>query len=119
MGLEVVAQPAEAFTAWLARQRAPAAEPTGLAAEGKALYARSACVGCHRIPGVSEGKLGPDLTHFGSRRTLAAGMLPMTLDNVAAWIENPAALKPGTKMPAFPLTKDETRALAGYLVSLK
>jgi cytochrome c oxidase subunit 2 len=119
MGLEIVAQPPEAFTAWLARQRAPAAEPTGLAAEGKTVFARSACVGCHRIAGVSDGKVGPDLTHFGSRRAIAAGMLPMTLENVAAWIENPAVLKPGAKMPALPLTKDETRALAGYLVSLK
>ncbi len=37
--------------------------------------------------------------HFGSRRTVAAGMFPMTVENVAAWVENPAALKPGAKMP--------------------
>lgn len=48
-----------------------------------------------------------------------AAVVPMTLENVAAWVVNPAALTPGAKLPALPLTKDETRALAAYLVSLK
>ena len=61
----------------------------------------------------------PDLTHFDSRRTVAAGMYPLTLENVAAWIEDPPARKPGAKMPAVPLAKDAVRALAAYLVSLK
>jgi cytochrome c oxidase subunit 2 len=119
MRKRVVVEAPEAFERWVAAQRAPAVEPTGLAAKGKAVFARSACVGCHRIAGVSGGTLGPDLTHFGSRLTVAAGMYPATPENVAAWVENPAALKPGAKMPALPLTKDETRALAAYLVSLK
>lgn len=119
MGIRVVVEAPEAFERWVAAQRGPALEPTGAAAEGKTLYAATACVGCHTIRGVSLGQLGPDLTHFGSRRTLAAGLLPNTPENVAAWLKNPPALKPGAKMPALGLTEDQARAVAAYLLSLK
>src|SRR3989454_5016692 len=76
MGLRVLVDAPATFERWIAAQKATPAEPTGPAAEGKAIYARSACVGCHTIRGVSTGSLGPDLTTFGSRRTLAAGMFP-------------------------------------------
>jgi cytochrome c oxidase subunit 2 len=76
-------------------------------------------VGCHTIRGVSTGALGPDLTTFGSRRTLAAGMLPNTVDTVAAWLKDPPALKPGSKMPALALSDAQALALATYLLSLK
>src|SRR5205814_1595456 len=59
MGMRVIVQPAAEFDAWVARQRAAPAEPSGLAAEGKAIFAKSACVGCHTIEGVSAGMLGP------------------------------------------------------------
>lgn len=119
MRKRVIVDAPEDFERWVAAQRAPAVEPAGLAAEGKTVFARSACVGCHRIAGISEARLGPDLSHFGSRRTLAAGMFPVTPESVATWIEDPPAMKPGAKMPALPLTKDEREALAAYLVSLK
>jgi cytochrome c oxidase subunit II len=120
MGLRVIVDPPEVFERWVAAQTATPAEPTGLAAEGKAIFLRSACVGCHTIRGVSAaGALGPDLTTFGSRRTLAAGMLPNTVDTVTAWLKDPPALKPGSKMPALALSDDQARALATYLLSLK
>src|SRR5438128_756062 len=95
----------------------PAADPA--ATEGAAVFAKSACVGCHTVRGVSAGVVGPDLTHFGSRRTVAAGLLPNTPANVLAWIQDPPAVKPGVKMPALGLSQDEARAVAGYLASLK
>ncbi len=119
MRLRVIVDSPEAFERWVAAQRAPAAEPAGAAAEGKTLYAATACVGCHTIRGVSAGQLGPDLTHFGSRHTLAAGLLPNTPANVAAWIRNPAVLKPGAKMPGLGLTEAQAGAIAAYLASLK
>ncbi|PYN51536.1 MAG: cytochrome c oxidase subunit II [Candidatus Rokuibacteriota bacterium] len=119
MGLRVVVDAPATFERWIAAQKATPAEPTGPAAEGKAIYARSACVGCHTIRGVSTGSLGPDLTTFGSRRTLAAGMFPSTAATVAAWVKDPIALKPGSKMPALGLTDDQARAVAAYLLSLK
>ena len=119
MGMRVWVQAPADFDAWVSAQRAPAAEPTGAAAEGKAIFARSACVGCHTIRGVSAGVLGPELTHFGSRTTLAAGMWPNTPDNVAAWVKNPVGLKPGVKMPNLGLTDEQARAVAAYLTGLK
>ena len=114
----VVAAPAE-FDRWIAAQRAPGAEPAGEAAQGRAIFAASACVGCHTVRGVSTGRLGPDLTHVGSRRTLASGMFPNTPAQLAAWVRNAPALKPGVRLPAFAYTDEQARALAAYLTSLK
>lgn len=119
MGLLVFAVPPDQFQRWVAAQRAPAIEPTGDAAAGKDIFTRSACVGCHTIRGVSAGMLGPDLTHFGSRTALAAGVLASTVDNVTAWLRDPPAIKPGTKMPNLGLAEADARALATYLLSLK
>jgi cytochrome c oxidase subunit 2 len=119
MGLRVIVEAPEAFEQWVAAQKAPPVEPSGPAADGKAVFARSACVGCHTIRGVSTGTLGPDLTHFGSRRTLGAGLWPNTPENVAAWVRDPQALKPAVKMPNLGLNDADARALAAYLLSLK
>jgi cytochrome c oxidase subunit 2 len=119
MGLRVIVDPPDVFTRWVTGQTAPAVQPAGQAAEGQAIYARSACVGCHTIRGVSAGVLGPDLTHFATRRNLAAGMLPSTADNLTRWLLDPPAIKPGVKMPKVGLSETEARAVAEYLLSLK
>jgi cytochrome c oxidase subunit II len=119
MGLRVIVEEPAAFERWVAAQTAPPPEPTEAAAEGKTIYTRSACVGCHTIRGVSAGTLGPDLTHFGSRALFGAGLWPTSVEAVAAWLKDPPALKPGAKMPNLDLSDAEARALAVYLTSLK
>jgi cytochrome c oxidase subunit 2 len=119
MGLRVIVEEPAAFERWVASQKVAPPEPDGAAAEGKAIFARSACVGCHAIRGVSAGALGPDLTHFGSRALFGAGLWPTTVDRVVDWLKDPPALKPGSKMPNLHLTDAEARALAVYLTSLK
>jgi cytochrome c oxidase subunit 2 len=120
MGLRVMVDAAEAFERWVASERAPAIQPPpGPAADGAAVFAASACVGCHTVRGVSAGVIGPDLTHFGRRTTLAAGLLPNTADILTAWIHDPQRLKPGAKMPALGLSEAQARAVATYLLSLK
>jgi len=120
MLVRLIVEPADTFERWMASERAPAAQPTsGPAADGAAVFAASACVGCHTVRGVSSGVIGPDLTHFGGRTTLAAGMLPNTADNVTAWILDPPRIKPGVKMPALGLSEAQARAIAAYLLSLK
>src|SRR3989449_6841981 len=111
MRMRVIVDAPEAFAGWVAAQRVTPPEPSGRAAEGKALFTSRACVACHTIRGVSAGVLGPDLTTFGSRQTLAAGVLPNTPATVAAWVTNPGALKPGVKMPALGLTVDQAKAV--------
>ena len=119
MGLRVIVEEPAAFERWVAAQKVTPAEPEGAAAEGKALYTRSACVGCHTIRGVSAGALGPDLTHFGGRARFGAGLWPNTAEHVVAWLKDPPALKPGSKMPNLNLSDAEAKALAAYLASLK
>ncbi len=120
MRFRVVVHPKDEFEKWAAGQQAPAAEPADpLAQRGKELFAQSACVGCHTLTGVSVGMLGPDLTHFGSRKTFAGGLLPSTPENLVRWIENPGHLKPGVLMPALGLRGEQSQALAAYLLSLK
>src|SRR5262249_30165994 len=110
----------DAFARWVAAQKAEPVEPAaGPAADGKAIFARSACVGCHAIRGVSSGALGPDLTTFGSRHTLAAGILPVTVQTVAARVKEPSALTLDGKMPARCPTDEQARAVAAYLIGLK
>jgi cytochrome c oxidase subunit 2 len=66
---------------------------------GRQLFARSPCVGCHVIQGVSMSPIGPTLTHVGSRTTIAAGLYPNDAEHLSAWIKNAPAMKPGSLMP--------------------
>jgi len=119
MQLRVIVEEPAAFDKWVAAQKAAAAEPTGDAGAGKDVFAKHACVGCHTIRGVSAGLLGPDLTHFGSRQLFGAGLWETNVDNVTAWVKDPPALKPGSKMPNLHLSDADARAVAAYLVGLK
>lgn len=115
------------FETWLADQQKEAVSPTGdLAAEGEQIFAQSACIGCHTIRGTSaQGTVGPDLTHVGSRTTIAAGVLENNAQNLSRWIHNSADVKPGSKMPpqgvsaGGTLTDDQIDAIAAYLLSLR
>ncbi|MDP1028640.1 c-type cytochrome [Sphingomonas sp. KR1UV-12] len=118
MAFDVIAMEPAAFDAWLTAQRRPAPPPAG---RGAALFARYGCGGCHSIRGVGpDSAIGPDLTHIGSRRTLAAGILPMTTANLAGFIRDPGSTKPGVRMPAFPHMSDaDAVQIARYLEGLK
>ena len=53
------------------------------------------CSGCHAVAGTPyQGRIGPDLTLFGDRSTVGAGILPATDENVRQWVANVRALKP-------------------------
>jgi cytochrome c oxidase subunit 2 len=115
----VVHEPAE-FEKWVRAQQAPPVEPTeALAQQGKTLFTQQACVGCHTINGVSSGHIGPDLTHFASRKTFAGALMATTPENLIRWIENPEHMKPGSRMPNLGMKGEQAKALAAYLLSLK
>jgi cytochrome c oxidase subunit 2 len=79
MRFRVIVHPKGEFEQWVKNQQAPPVESTDpLAQQGKALFAQSTCVGCHTITGVAAGQIGPNLTHFGSRKSLAANMMANT-----------------------------------------
>jgi cytochrome c oxidase subunit 2 len=121
MGFRVVAQEAADFAAWVQTQQQPAPAPgTALAAQGAQLFIQKGCLACHAIAGtLAQGVVGPNLTHMGSRQTLAAGMLPNTPDHLARWLKDPQAVKPASLMPNLGLDDDTIAALVAYLQGLK
>jgi cytochrome c oxidase subunit II len=122
MALTVVADDSASFERWVASQVAAAVSPgDSITAVGQGLFVGGPCSSCHTVRGTSaNGQVGPDLTHVGSRWTIAAGTLPNTLASVEGWIGNPQSLKPGANMPTLSTYNGaQLRALAVYISSLK
>ncbi|ETW94987.1 MAG: hypothetical protein ETSY1_32495 [Candidatus Entotheonella factor] len=120
MRLRVVAHDEAAFAAWVNAQQTVAQAPAdALAQEGERVFQQH-CTACHAVAGTpANGKVGPDLTHFGSRQTLAAGLLPNSPSNIARWLQNPQSVKPGSLMPNLGLSEAEITSLTAYLQHLK
>ena len=98
----VVMEPAE-FEAWLAKEASPAVPPADeRARRGEAVFLAQGCGACHAVRGTpAEGAFGPDLTHVGSRLTIAAGTLPNTAEAFALWVAETHEVKPEVDMPEY------------------
>lgn len=137
----VVVQTPEEFDAWVAARQAgsplvnagvvevdtaapadPAAraERDALLARGRQTFTTTGCLGCHAMVGTPTAGLltlmGPNLSHFGSRQRIGAGILENTDENLARWLREPQKVKEGSlmKLPRD-LTEDEIRVLVAYL----
>lgn len=122
MAFYVVAEEPDDFERWFENQREPAREPLiPFIARGRQLFLEGGCGACHTIRGTpADGELGPDLTHVGSRLTIAAGSFDNHVGTLAAWIAASQRLKPGNRMPSFDVFEGrDLRALAAYLESLQ
>lgn len=88
-------------------------------ARGLAAIERVGCAACHEIPGLDwpQGRSGPSLTGFDDVGAIA-GALPNTPENLAAFVRNAPAAKPGSAMPAMPLSENEARDVAAYLYGM-
>jgi cytochrome c oxidase subunit II len=106
------------FEAWIAARRTPEVPERS---EGARLFVRHGCPACHTIEGMeAKGRIGPDLTLLGERATIGAGTLANTPWNIARFIRDPAAIKPGATMPAFDMLPDaEIETLAAWLGGLE
>ena len=78
-------------------------------AEGKQYFITNGCYGCH-IVGRMGTPIGPDLSHVGSKYSLAY---------LQRWLRDPAEQRPSAHMPALELTDAQVTALAAYLSSLR
>jgi cytochrome c1 len=87
---------------------------------GKDLIQNYGCGSCHTIPGIytAQGLVGPPLYFFG-RRTMIAGELPNSSDNLVRWIRDPKAIEPGTAMPNLGLSSEQAHDIAAYLYTLR
>jgi cytochrome c oxidase subunit 2 len=122
MAFYVVAMTEDEHRLWLARESAPAGPPAGaLAQQGMLVFLSYGCGACHTIRGTdAAGTIGPDLTHVGSRLSLAAATLPNHEAALAGWIADGQRIKPENLMPPFRvLPSEDLVALAHYLKSLK
>ena len=133
MRFRVIVETDEDFRAWISQQKSEAFVPNDpLEKSGYDIFmsSKAGCGGCHMIQGSkkAKGKIGPNLTHFGSRQHMAAGILVNNQVNLRNWIRNPDLIKPGNIMsgqgavymdPNKSLTESEVIALASYLQSLK
>ncbi len=107
---------------------------TGDPARGRQLFfGAGTCVVCHAVGGtVAASTIGPNLTHVGSRTTIAAGLYPNDAEHLARWIKNAPSMKPGVIMPPFGqglrdprtnapgrLTDAQIADIVAYLLALK
>jgi cytochrome c oxidase subunit 2 len=119
MLLRVYVQPPDEFARWVQEQN-QAAHSDDTVSAGQRIFETTACVNCHTVTGTTaHGRFGPDLTHLMSRDTIASGAVPNTPANLRRWLQNPAALKPGCKMPAMELSDQDVGAVATYLETLR
>ncbi|MCB9680238.1 MAG: cytochrome c oxidase subunit II [Alphaproteobacteria bacterium] len=120
MRFEVIALDGADFDRWVTEYQAGPKLAGDVKTKGEAAFAAGGCIGCHAITGNDQanGLQGPNLTFFGDRRWLAAGVHDMypngrsdathAHDLLTQWVRHPDSLKPGT-------TKhdEESRALDG------
>jgi cytochrome c oxidase subunit II len=120
MAFEVVAQSPQDFAQWRVAQLQAAPGPTTQAQIRGLGVVEYRCGLCHEVRGTRAGAVSaPDLTHVMSRRLLAGGTIPNTRGNLAAWIQNPQALKPNSLMPNQYLSGEQLSDVLAYLGTLK
>ena len=114
--------PDDRFDVWLAHQKSGASAPrSALVSRGRSIFLTARCTLCHSVRGigVAEQSVAPDLTHFASRRSLAAGVLPNRIGDLAGWIVDPETLKPGSGMPVNNIGSGDLESLLAFLRTLQ
>jgi cytochrome c oxidase subunit 2 len=122
MAFVVIVLPPDEFGRWLDAEARPARPPAdALADRGHTGFVANGCTACHTIRGTAAaGRVGPDLTHVGSRMRIGAGTLQNDPEAFVRWISETDRIKPGVHMPAFrTLSRDDLSALAAYLDGLQ
>jgi cytochrome c oxidase subunit 2 len=88
---------------------------------GRESFLALPCTGCHTVLGTTAaGKVGPDLTHIASKKSIAGGAVsPVNEDTLTRWIRDPQALKPTTQMPNYHLSDQQVHDIVQWLLTLK
>lgn len=76
--------------------------------KGRELFTAKNCYGCHRIEGISNGTLGPDLTEVGKK---------WNVNYIYESIVDPRANSATSIMPKMKMTDEEAKALTIFLKS--
>src|SRR5438067_4005158 len=115
--LRIIADAPAAFDRWFDNEASPA-KPDD---RGSRIFTSAGCTYCHVVRGISESpwKIAPELTHFGSRHTIAGTGLPNERGFLTGWVVNSRALKSGSEMPRNAVDPVVLRQLVAYLESLR
>jgi cytochrome c oxidase subunit 2 len=122
MSMYVVAMEPDDYRQWLEAEVNPATKPAdAVRREGQRLFMAHGCGGCHAVRGTpAAGTIGPDLTHVGSRHSLAAARLPNDPQSFRRWLTDNQHIKPDNFMPEYDVFSDsELDAIAAYLDGLE
>lgn len=94
--------------------------PSAEADRGRALVVEKGCAACHSFPDVRwpRGAVGPPLAGFADQG-LIAGRLPNQPGHLIRFIRNAPAFVPGGAMPAVPMSDQDARDVAAYLLTLR
>ena len=118
MKFEAVIRSSADFKTFIDSHNVPPVVNTASEQRGEQVF--NQCMACHDIAGTPSAelpvaKIGPNLSNFGDRRTLAAGIRRNSMVNLKAWIKNPTQFKPGALMPALELTDQQIEDVAAYI----
>lgn len=117
---QAYAQATAEATAVPVRAQAEERNRSGDVERGRLALAMHACQACHTIPGItsSSPNVGPPLQGLAGR-SLIAGKLANTPDNLVRWIRQPKTVKPLTAMPDMGVSEGDARDMAAYLATLR
>ena len=101
-------------------RREVSAVPGGHPDRGEQEFVNYGCGSCHAIDGWGKpkGHVGPPLSGV-AERSMIAGEIPNTPENMIRWIQNPQAVEPNTMMPNLGVSDAVARDLAAYLYTLR
>jgi cytochrome c2 len=93
---------------------------SGNSERGQQLISTYGCGECHEVPGVkrARGRVGPPLSGFGNR-SMIAGELVNSPENLTRWIRTPEAVRPNTAMPNLSVTQQDAKDIGSYLYTLR
>lgn len=102
LGEPVSKEEIQAFSKWF---KDGGDKDSSVQAGEKLFRKKKSCFACHQIEDEG-GKIGPDLSQAGAR---------YGAEWLYAWIMNPHAYKPETRMPDMDVTAEEAQVLVAYL----
>jgi cytochrome c2 len=93
-----------------------AADVGGDPRRGEAMFIQYGCGSCHAVKNVrtATGMVGPPLDGI-ALRTIIAGHLANTPENMEKWIRDPQQVSPGTAMPDLNVGAEDARDITAFL----